>query len=66
MTLLKDRRVDPITRAYLLGMTGKKPVEWTLQDFATVTAVLIWLAVRDPFVTSLPMARQTPNEVEGA
>ena len=40
MTLLKDRRVDPITRAYLLGMAGKKPVEWTLQDFATVIAVV--------------------------
>ncbi|MFC0388316.1 hypothetical protein [Muricoccus vinaceus] len=37
---LNDRRIDPVTRAFLLGIAGKKREDWTFLDLQQVTAVV--------------------------
>jgi hypothetical protein len=38
--MLNDRRVDPNTRAYLIGMAGKPNDEWTLADLQTLSILV--------------------------
>jgi hypothetical protein len=40
VALLHDPRVDVVTRAYLLGMAGKKTEDWTLADLRMVTVLV--------------------------
>jgi hypothetical protein len=40
MRFLNDRRIEPLTRSFLLGIAGKKREDWTLQDLQEVTAVV--------------------------
>lgn len=37
---LADRRIDPLTRAYLTGIAGKERDGWTLADLQLLTAVV--------------------------
>lgn len=38
--LLRDRRIDPLTRAYLLGLAGRKQEEWSVQDVQTLGSLI--------------------------
>jgi len=37
---LQDPRIDPLTRAYLLNLGGRKREQWTVQDLQTVGALI--------------------------
>ncbi|MBI0539669.1 hypothetical protein D9599_29645 [Roseomonas sp. KE2513] len=37
---LNDRRIDPLTRAFLLDVAGKRQEDWTLADYQRVTVVV--------------------------
>ncbi|PHK95387.1 hypothetical protein CR162_07805 [Pseudoroseomonas rhizosphaerae] len=37
---LRDRRIDPLTRAYLAALGGRKQEAWTVQDLETLTALV--------------------------
>jgi hypothetical protein len=37
---LRDRRIDPLTRAFLFDLAGKKQEDWTLADYQRVTVVV--------------------------
>ncbi|MCI0753510.1 hypothetical protein [Teichococcus vastitatis] len=38
--LLRDRRVDPLTRVYLLDLAGRKQEEWSVQDVQTLSTII--------------------------
>ncbi|KAA2212949.1 hypothetical protein [Teichococcus oryzae] len=38
--LLRDRRIDPLTRAYLEDLVGKSRASWTVQDLQTASLLL--------------------------
>jgi hypothetical protein len=52
---LNDRRIDPLTRAYLLDIAGKRNEDWTLQDLQQVTAVV-------PTLTEMHISTATLSE----
>lgn len=44
LALLRDPRVDPLTRAYLLDLAGRKLDQWSVQDVQTLSAFIPTLA----------------------
>jgi hypothetical protein len=52
---LNDRRIDPVTRAFLLGIAGKKREDWTFLDLQQVTAVV-------PSLTEMHISTQVLSE----
>lgn len=52
---LNDRRIDPVTRAFLLSIAGKRREDWTLLDLQQVTAVV-------PSLTEMYISTATLSE----
>ncbi|MFC3124054.1 hypothetical protein ACFOD4_03185 [Pseudoroseomonas globiformis] len=44
LAMLRDPRIDPLTRAMLQDLAGRRREEWTVQDLQTVSAVIPTLA----------------------
>jgi len=44
IAFLSDRRIDPLTRAFLRTMAGKETADWTLSEYWTVTSLVPTLA----------------------